>query len=434
MIEVDISNVWCGLSLPDLLAVEKDIAAAHETLTRETDPEESGMASWFPGEEELAKIETAARRIRENSEICVVLGLNSSALAARATIELLQGQNRNRGRGKGDPQILYAGCSLSTRRWNELVNQLEGKEFSVIALSRSGDTLEPAIFLRGLGWLLDRRCGTDEANRRVYVVTETCAGPLYQMARDRGWEHFSVPAADAVGISGLYAGELLPIAAAGIDIRELLRGVEEARESYDLRSFENPVWLYAGVRNALCRRGRKVEILGSQEPDFSGMARWWQRLFCDACGGQNQGLIPVPAEYPADFYGIGQLPALTGGCLQTMLRFEGPETVYTLPSEVKDLAGLNCLQGRTLADVDGQVFHHGVRYQSELGVPVITMDCGSLDAAKTGELIWFLQLACCISARAMGVAAAHGAGVVQYRRSLSDDLGRAELGICASQE
>lgn len=427
MIEVDISNVWCGLSLPDLLAVEKDLAAAHAALTMESGESESVSVPWLPGEEELARVETAARKIRQDSEICVVVGLGNEALIARGIIELLQGQARNRGRGRGDPEILYAGCSLSTRRWNELVAMLEGKDFSVIVLSRSGDTLEPAISLRGLRWLLERRYGTDEGNRRIYAVTESCAGPLYQIARERGWTYFTSALDEKAQILGLTAGELLPVAAAGIDIRELLRGTDEARECYDLRSFENPVWLYAGVRNALCLRGRSVEILAAQEPDFSAMAGWWQQHFCGACG--SQGLIPVPAVYPVGGYGIAQLPSLTGGCLQTMLRFEGPEADYTMPSDVRDLERLNCLQGRTLADVDRLVFQNGVSYQSEQGVPVITMDCGSLDAAKAGELIWFLQLAGGISAHALGAQGCHRSAVAQYRQSLDAVLGRSDTGI-----
>ena len=199
-------------------------------------------------------------------------------------MELLQGPNRNIGRGKGDPQIFFAGNNLSTRHWNELVGLLEGKDFSVIVISKSGTTLEPAIAFRGLRWMLERKYGTDEAGKRIYAVTDPVCGALHQMAEEEKWETFAIP----VGVGGRYSVlspvGLLPMAVAGIDIMEVLNGAMDAKEGYDLRSFENPVWLYAGVRNALSRRGKAIEIFESFEPGFHGFSRWWQQLF-----GESEG-------------------------------------------------------------------------------------------------------------------------------------------------
>ena len=188
MITVDISNVWGLLSLPDLLAAEKEVFDAHMALT-EGSGEGSDYLGWLklPTEEETAeirRIRAAANRIRANSDVLVVIGIGGSCLGPRAAIELMQGCNRNLGRGKGDPQILFAGNTLSTRAWNELVRLLEGKDFSIAIISKSGTTTEPAIATRALRWLLERKYGTAEAKKRTYAITDPIKGALRQVQRD----------------------------------------------------------------------------------------------------------------------------------------------------------------------------------------------------------------------------------------------------------
>ena len=255
MIEVDISNIWGQITLPELLGIEKEVFAAHMALS-----EGSGAGKEYLGwlnlptrEEtpELKRIQAAAEKIRRDSQVCVVIGIGGSYLGPRAAIELLQGPNRNIDKGKGDPQIFFAGNSLSTRHWNELRDLLDGKDFSVIVISKSGTTMEPAIALRSLRWMLERKYGTDEANSRIYAITDPCSGALRQMAEEEGWESFSIPPSVGGRFSVLTAVGLLPMAVAGIDILEVLKGAMDGKDAYDLRSFENPVWLYAAVRNLM---------------------------------------------------------------------------------------------------------------------------------------------------------------------------------------
>ena len=197
MIRVDLSNVWGQIALPDLLGIEKEVSAAHQTLAEGT-----GAGAEYRGwlnlptrelTEEHKRILAAAETIRSNSHVCVVVGIGGSYLGSRAAIELLQGPERNVGRGKGDPQIYFAGNSLSSRQWNQLMGLLEGKDFSVIVISKSGTTTEPAIAFRSLRWMLERRYGTDEANRRIYAITDPAKGALRQMADQEGWENFVIP-------------------------------------------------------------------------------------------------------------------------------------------------------------------------------------------------------------------------------------------------
>ena len=197
MIKVDISNVWGQLSLPDLLAVEHEIAAAHNTLAQGTG-EGNDFLGWLnlpvtEPTEEMVRIMDAAKKIRNDSDVLVVIGIGGSYLGPRAAIELLQGPNHNIGKGKGDPQIFFAGNGLSTRHWNELMRLLEGKDFSVIVISKSGTTTEPAIATRALRWMLERKYGTEGAAERIYAITDPIKGALRQMAQEEGWETFVIP-------------------------------------------------------------------------------------------------------------------------------------------------------------------------------------------------------------------------------------------------
>jgi len=429
MITVDISNIWGQVSLPDLLAIEAETAAAHQTLMEGTGPG-SEYRGWLDlpmtePTEEIHRILSAAAKIRSDSDILVVIGIGGSYLGPRAAIELLQGPNRNLNRGKGDPQIFFAGNSLSTRHWNELLKLLEGKDFSLCVISKSGTTLEPAIAFRNLRWLLERKYGTDEANRRIYAITDAEKGGLRRMAADTGWESFVIPENVGGRFSVLSPVGLLPMAVAGIDILEVLRGAAEAKEAYDLRSFENPVWQYAAVRNLLYRKGHTIELLEGFDPGFSTLGRWWQQLFGESEGKDGQGLFPATAELTTDLHSLGQLiQEGQRNLFETMVRFDAPETKMTIGEDVHDLDELNYLAGKTLDFVDDMAFQGTVDAHVDGGVSVITMDCGPLDDAKIGELFYFFQLSCGISAYILGVNPFDQPGVELYKGNMLRLLGK----------
>ena len=433
MINVDISNIWGEVSLPKLLAMEKEVFDAHKTLAEGTGAGNKHLG-WLNLPQRTPNAETqrilkAAEKIRTESDVCVVVGVGGSCLGARAVIELLQGQNRNIGRGKGDPQIFFAGDSLSTRHWNELLRLLEGKDFSVIVISKSGTTVEPAIAFRSLKWMLERKYGTDGAAQRIYAVTDPLSGVLRQMANEQGWERFVIPKTVGGRYSVLSPVGLLPMAVAGIDIMELLNGAMDARESYDIRSFENPVWLYAAVRNLMLRSGKQIELLESFEPDFRSFGRWWQHMFSESEGKDGQGLFPVSAELTADLHSLGQMIQQgQRNLFETMLRFEGPEEALVIGSDVNNSDGLNYLAGKTLEQVDACAFQAVVDAHADGGVPVITVECGELTPRTAGELIYFLQMSCAVSAYILGVNPFNQPGVENYKRNMFSLLGKPGFG------
>ena len=429
MITVDISNVWGQLCLPDLLAIEQEVFAAHQALT-EGDGEGNDYLGWLDlpvteETDEIRRIRAAADRIREMSDVFVVIGIGGSYLGPRAAIELMQGANHNIGKGKGNPQILFAGNTLSTRAWNELCHLLEGKDFSIAIISKSGTTAEPAIATRALRWMLERKYGTEGAKKRTFAITDPCKGALRQMAEEEGWESFVIPPNVGGRFSVLTAVGLLPMAVAGIDPMEVMRGAAQAKEEYNLRSFDNPVWLYAAIRNLMYRKGKAIEILESFEPGFKMMGAWWQQLFGESEGKDGKGLFPVTAEFTADLHSLGQMIQQgERNIFETMIRFDPPKNPVTIAGDYKNLDGLNYLEGKTLDFVDEQAFRGTLNAHVDGGVPVLTMDMGELTNEKLGEMFYFFQLACGISAYVLGVNPFNQPGVEYYKRNMFELLGK----------
>ncbi len=429
MISVDISNVWGQISLSDLLALEAEVAAAHETLVEGTGAG-AEYRQWLdlPSRElnpDMFRILLAAERIRSDSDICVVVGIGGSYLGSRAAIELLQGPNHNIGKGKGNPQIFFTGNNVSTRHWNELMRLLDGKDFSVIVISKSGTTLEPAVAFRSLRWMLERKYGTEAARKRIYAVTDPVNGALRQMAEEENWESFGIPAGVGGRFSVLSPVGLLPMAVAGIDIAQILQGAAEAAETYRLRSFENPVWLYAAVRNLLYRGGKSIELFESFEPGFRMFGLWWQQLFGESEGKDGRGLFPATAELTADLHSLGQL--IQDGqrnLFETVVRFAPPEVSPSIGGDWKNLDGLNYLEGKTLAFVEENAFLGTLAAHADDGVPVITVECGELNEAAVGELFYFLELCCGVSAYVLGVNPFDQPGVEAYKQNMFRLLGK----------
>ena len=429
MIKVDISNVWGQIALPDLLAMEKEVGAAHQKLMDGT-----GAGNDFLGwlnlptrqtSDEILRIQSAARKIRNDSDVFVVIGIGGSYLGPRAAIELLQGPNHNMGKGKGNPQIYFAGNGLSTRHWNELCRLLEGKDFSIAIISKSGTTTEPAIATRALLEMLDEKYGPEGAKSRVFAITDPCKGALRQMATEEGWETFVIPANVGGRFSVLTPVGLLPLAVAGVDIMEMLNGAMDAKEAYDLRSFDNPVWLYAAVRNLLYRNGKAMEIFESFEPGFKMFGGWWQQLFGESEGKDGKGIFPVTAELTADLHSLGQMIQQgQRNIFETMVRFDAPEKKMVIKGDAKNLDGLNYLEGKTLDFVDEKAFLGTLAAHVDGGVPVITMDCGELNDRKVGEMFFFLELCCGVSAYILDVNPFNQPGVEFYKRNMFQLLGK----------
>ena len=427
MIKLDISNVWGELSLPDLLSVEQEVFDAHKLLTDGKGPG-SDFLGWldlptFEETDEMRRIRTAAARIRSDSEVFVVVGIGGSYLGPRAAIELVKGQNHNL--NHGDPQIFFAGNNLSTRAWNDLCAQLEGKDFSINIISKSGTTTEPAIATRALRWMLERKYGAEKARSRIYVTTDPKNGALRQMAKEEGYESFLIPPNVGGRYSVLTAVGLLPMAVAGIDPRDVMLGAARAKRDYDLRSFENPAWQYAGIRNLLYRKGKALELLCCYEPDFRTFGGWWQQLFGESEGKDGKGIFPVTVEFTADLHSLGQMIQQgQRNLFETVVRVAPPQKKATIEVDWKNLDGLNYLEGKSLDFVEEQAFLGTLAAHVDGGVPVMVLQTDRVSADTLGELFFFFELSCGISAYMLGVNPFNQPGVEFYKKNMFHLLGK----------
>lgn len=253
---------------------------------------------------ELVRIKAAAEKIRSDSDVLVVIGIGGSYLGARAVIELMSSADRRLVRGR--PEIFFAGNGLSSDELAGIIDYLDGKDFSVNVISKSGTTTEPAVAFRIFKALLEEKYGKAGARGRIYATTDARKGALKGLADAEGYEEFVVP--DAVGgrYSVLTAVGLLPIAAAGINVDRLLSGAREVMEALAVPGRDNLAWQYAAARNALYDAGKAVELLVGYEPSFRFFAEWWKQLYGESEGKAHKGLFPASVEFTADLHSMGQ--------------------------------------------------------------------------------------------------------------------------------
>ena len=255
--------------------------------------------------EEFARIQAAAKKIQQQSQVLVVIGIGGSYLGARAVIDLLASPNYNL-KKKDTPDILFAGNGLSTDALLETIALIGDRDFSVNVISKSGTTTEPAVAFRIFKALLEEKYGKEGARERIYATTDKARGALKGLADAEGYEEFVVP--DDVGgrFSVLTAVGLLPIAVAGIDIEELMGGAAQAMTDLSVGGAENPAWQYAAARHALYQGGKKVELLACYEPCFRFFSEWWKQLYGESEGKEGKGLFPASVEFTADLHSMGQ--------------------------------------------------------------------------------------------------------------------------------
>ena len=374
--------------------------------------------------EEFARIQTAAERIRRDSEALVVIGIGGSYLGARAVVEVLNSPNFNLTR-KGGPAIYFAGCGLSSDGLTEVIDQVRDKEFSVNVISKSGTTTEPAVAFRIFKALLEEKYGKEGARKRIYATTDVKRGALKGLADAEGYEEFVVP--DAVGgrYSVLTAVGLLPIACAGIDITALMGGAAAAMEELAKPGTDNPAWQYAAARHGLYCAGKKVELLACYEPSFRFFAEWWKQLYGESEGKDGKGLFPASVEFTADLHSMGQyIQQGERVMFETVVRFAKSQREIEIPNDPDNVDGLNFLAGKSLSFVAEKAFQGVVLAHVDGGVPNVILTVEQRDARTLGALIYFFEYACGLSGYLLEVNPFDQPGVEAYKKNMFALLGK----------
>ena len=413
----------------ELTGIAPAVKAAHDQLVNR-----NGLGSDFLGwidlpvdydKEEFARIKQAAAKIKKDSDVLIVIGIGGSYLGARAVIEAIKSSLYNSLK-KDTPDIYFIGNSISPTYLSEVVSLVEGKDFSVNIISKSGTTTEPALAFRVFRDLLVEKYGEDGAKGRIYATTDKAKGTLKELSDKKGYETFVVP--DDVGgrFSVLTAVGLLPIACAGCDIDALMKGAADARAAYaDCNLQKNDCYKYAALRNILYRKGKSVEMLIAYEPSFVMMNEWYKQLFGESEGKDNKGIYPSSAVFSTDLHSLGQF--IQDGSrvmFETVMQFAKPQKEFFLKDDPTNVDGLNFLSNQNMSVVNRKAYEGTVIAHTEGGVPNIVLEAPELNEYELGYIIYFFEKACAISGYLLGVNPFNQPGVESYKKNMFALLGK----------
>lgn len=413
----------------DIENISSEIYDAQKTLYSRTG-EGNTFLGWIDlpvdyDKEEFARIKAAAEKIKKSCDIFVVIGIGGSYLGARAAIEFVKSPLYNNLK-KDTPDIYFAGNSISASSLNDLLKICEGKDICVNVVSKSGTTTEPAVAFRVFRALLEEKYGIEGAKERIFATTDKEKGTLKKFSDDNGYETFVVP--DDVGgrFSVLTAVGLLPIAVAGIDIDEMMKGAQVAREKYSIADIKsNDCLKYAAIRNVLYRQGKSVEILAAYEPATQMLCEWWKQLFGESEGKDLKGIYPSSVIFSTDLHSLGQF--IQDGSrimFETVLDIKNAKDELKIPFDPQNVDKLNFLSGKDLDYVNhtamlGTLFAH-----TDGNVPNIVLELEDRSAYSFGYLVYFFELACAISGYTLGVNPFNQPGVESYKKNMFALLGK----------
>jgi glucose-6-phosphate isomerase len=376
--------------------------------------------------EEFARIKAAAKKIQQNSDVLIVIGIGGSYLGARAAIEFVKGQMYNSIRAKGTPEVYFVGSNISSSYLNDVVQIIGERDFSVNVISKSGTTTEPAIAFRIFKKLAEKKYGKEGAKDHIFATTDKSRGALKKLADDEGYETFVVPNDVGGRFSVLTAVGLLPMAAAGVDIDEAMRGAAEARAAFmDGETAANDCFKYAALRNILHRKGKEIEILVNYEPALVMMGEWFKQLFDESEGKDQKGIFATSANFSTDLHSIGQyIQDGTRNVFETVLWVKEPRSESIIEETEENIDGLNYLAGKSLQYVNSKAYAGTLMAHMDGGTPSIVLEIDRADAYHFGYLVYFFEKACAVSGYLLGVNPFDQPGVEAYKKNMFALLGK----------
>ena len=428
----DYSKASSFITKDEMAIMEKLAADAKETLVSKT-----GAGNDFLGwidlpvdydKEEFDRIKKAAKKIQEDSEVLLVIGIGGSYLGARAAIEFLRHNFYNMvdKSVRKTPEIYYVGNSISSTYIAHLIDVIGDRDFSINMISKSGTTTEPAIAFRVFKKILEEKYGKEAAAKRIYATTDKARGALKNLANEEGYESFVVP--DDVGgrFSVLTAVGLLPIAVSGADIDKLMEGAASGRKrALEAPFAENDAMQYAAVRNILLRKGKSVEIVANYEPSLHYVSEWWKQLYGESEGKDQKGIFPAAVDLTTDLHSMGQF--IQDGArimFETVINIEKSQCEIVLEEEPVDLDGLNYLAGKTVDFINKSAMNGTILAHTDGHVPNLMVNVPEQNEFYLGELFYMFEFACGVSGYLLGVNPFDQPGVESYKKNMFALLGK----------
>jgi glucose-6-phosphate isomerase len=431
-VQFDYSKALTFFGEHEITYLSDAVKVAHHSLHEKT-----GAGNDFLGwidlpvdydKEEFSRIQESAEKIKSDSDVLLVIGIGGSYLGARAAVEMLQHSFYNAlpKEKRKTPQIIFVGNSISSSYMTDVMDLLEGKDFSINVISKSGTTTEPAIAFRIFRKLLEEKYGSEEARKRIYATTDKARGALKTLATEKGYETFVIP--DDVGgrYSVLTAVGLLPIAASGADIEKMMEGAAAARNDFSESEIENnAAYQYAAVRNALYNKGKTIEMLINYEPGLQYFSEWWKQLFGESEGKDQKGIYPSSANFSTDLHSLGQyVQEGRRDLFETIIKVDKPRHELKIEKEENDLDGLNYLAGQTIDFVNNKAFEGTMLAHTDGGVPNLIVRIPAMDEYTFGYLVYFFEKACAMSGYLLGVNPFDQPGVEAYKVNMFALLGK----------
>ena len=421
-----------NISFHEILEIEKQVIEVHRRLHSY-----SGLGNDFLGwleypssydKEEFLRIKKAGKKIKENSDIFIVIGIGGSYVGARAAIEVLNHSFYNLlpHDKRKTPQIYFAGNNISGTYIKDLIDIIDGKDVSINVISKSGTTTETAIVFRILKEYIENKYGKEKAKERIFATTDKSKGGLRELANQEGYETFVIP--DDIG--GRYSiftpVGLLPMAVSGIDIDLMLKGAGDAVEEFKIEDLsKNPCYQYAAVRNILYRKGKIVEILAGYEPSLNFLGEWWKQLFGESEGKDGKGIYPAYVNFSTDLHSLGQY--IQDGrriLLETTINIENPRHDFILNKNKENLDGLNYLSGKTMDFVNKKAMQGTILAHVDGGVPNLIINVPQMNEYNFAKLIYFFKKACAVSGYLLEVNPFNQPGVESYKKNMFALLGK----------
>lgn len=425
MIKLDIKNVFPFIPEQEIMGMQDEISKCLQQLKSGT-----GKGNDFLGwmnlpsgikEEDFSAIEKTAGRLRKNSEIIIVIGIGGSYLGAKAVNDALSDNFSTMHKNRNNPLMIFAGHNIDEDYMHELIGLLDERSYSIVVISKSGTTTEPALAFRILREHLESKIGAEKARERIVAVTDKSKGALRKLADQEGYESYVIP--DDVGgrYSVLTPVGLVPLAVSGFDIRQLVGGAVEMEQATlsDASLENNPAARYAATRNALYRKGKRIEILVNYHSKLHYVAEWWKQLYGESEGKDGKGIFPAAVDNSSDLHSMGQYIQEGERILfETVLSVDETDYSVTIPTDKDNLDGLNYLAGKKIDDVNKMAELGTTLAHIDGDVPNLQVRVPKVNARYLGQLMYFFELACGISGYMLGVNPFNQPGVEAYKKNM----------------
>jgi len=430
-IKINISKTSDFLLQSDINKYQTAITNSQEALSQKTGAG-SDFLGWLNLPEDLSPeliqdIKSTANDLKVMAEVIVVIGIGGSYLGSKAVIDALSHHFSHLKKGGQSPLVLYAGQNICADYHADLLEILDEREFALVVISKSGTTTEPAIAFRLLKQNLEERYGKEGARDRIIAITDPVGGALRKMAIIEGYKTFSIPSDVGGRYSVLTPVGLFPIALAGFDIEQLIAGAKDMKKISEKTSslYDNPVSIYAAVRNALYKRGINIEILVSYHPRLQYFAEWWKQLYGESEGKDKKGIFPASVGFTCDLHSMGQwIQDGERTIFETVLTVKKTKKQIEIPSDKSNLDKMNYLAGRNLQEVNQMAEKGTLLAHVEGGVPNLSIEIPEINEYYLGQLIYFFEKACAISGYLLGVNPFDQPGVEAYKNNMFALLGK----------